>query len=163
MIPFGITSATTDHGGFIIATQQQVIVNGMAFLRAGDGFLCPKCKVWSTLLMNNQNIIMFDKPVAFAGGKFTCGATLLPNQSLVGGEQQGSENSSFSQEMIQKIYDEQFVLKDTVGNIMANFAYTVKMPSGELLHCMTDSEGKTLRHVTDGAQNLEIHKGHLEK
>jgi uncharacterized Zn-binding protein involved in type VI secretion len=94
MIPFGITSATTDHGGSIIATQQQAIANGMAFLRAGDGLMCPKCKVWSTLIMSNQNIIMFGKPVSFVGDKFTCGAILMPNQSLVGGQSLSSSSSA---------------------------------------------------------------------
>lgn len=163
MIPFGMMTATTDHGGTVMATQQQAIANGMAFLRAGDGFVCPKCKVWSTLIMSNQNIIMFGKPVAFAGDKFTCGATLMPSQSLVGGDKQSGGSAHSSQATTPQIYDHQFILKDTAGNVMANFAYTMQLPSGEIMHCMTDSAGKTLRHVTDGAQNLEIHAGHLEK
>ncbi len=163
MIPFGMMTATTDHGGTVMATQQQAIANGMAFLRAGDGFVCPKCKVWSTLIMSNQSIIMFGKPVAFAGDMFTCGATLMPNQRLVGGDKQAGGNTSSSKAATQQIYDHQFVLKDTAGNVMANFAYTMKLPSGEIVHCVTDSAGKTQRHVTDGAQELKIHVGHLEK
>lgn len=156
-------TATTDHGGTVMATQQQAVMNGMAFLRAGDGFVCPKCKVWSTLVLSNQNIVMFGKPVAFAGDKFTCGATLMPNQSLVGGDKQGGGNAHSNQATIPPIYDHQFILKDTAGNVMANFAYTMQLPSGEIMHCMTDSAGKTLRHVTDNAQELKIHAGHLEK
>lgn len=126
MIPFGLMTATTDHGGNVMATQQQVVANGKAFLRAGDGFVCPKCKVWSTLIISNQNIVMFGKPVAFAGDKFTCGATLMPNQSLVGWDKQGGGSARSSKGATPQIYDHQFVLKDTAGNVMANFAYTMK-------------------------------------
>lgn len=159
MIPFGITTATTDHGGSIMATQQQAIVNGMAFLRAGDGFMCPKCKVWSTLLMNHQNIIMFDKPVAFAGDKFTCGATLLPNQSLAGGDtRQSSSNVKF---VVSKQYDQKFSLKDGNGNPLINTPYSACFPDGLVIHGVTDDLGHTDRHSVGGVDNIDIHIGHI--
>ncbi len=163
MIPFGIIAATTDHGGTVMATQQQAIANGMAFLRAGDGFVCPKCKVWSTLVMNNQNIIMFGKPVAFVGDKFTCGATLMPNQSLVGGQESAStfSNSSSQSQTTNSKYNQQFIIKDRYGHPLKNSPYTIKLPSGELIHSSTDSAGKTARHATNGVQKIEVHQGHI--
>jgi uncharacterized Zn-binding protein involved in type VI secretion len=152
MIPFGIMTATTDHGGTVMATQQQAIANGMAFLRAGDGFVCPKCKVWSTLIMSNQNIIMFGKPVAFAGDKFTCGATLMPNQSLVGGDKQGGGSASSSKNrsaidknnaianpshMANHNFDRKFRLLDQdTHEPRANVSY-------ELIHGSKTIQGKT--------------------
>lgn len=166
MIPFGIMTATTDHGGIVMATQQQVVANGMAFLRAGDGFVCPKCRVWSTLVISNQNIIMFGKPVAFAGDKFTCGATLMPNQSLVGGDKGQSScdvsTTSNNKNVVPEQYDHQFLLKDRYGHPLTNTSYTMKSPSGDLIHSETDNSGKTRRYKTNSAQNIEIHKGHIQ-
>ena len=47
---FGIHGSTTDHGGVVISTQSRSSQMGNLFLRAGDGFACPKCKTWSTLI-----------------------------------------------------------------------------------------------------------------
>ena len=41
---FGIHGSTTDHGGVVISTQSRSSQMGNLFLRAGDGFACPKCK-----------------------------------------------------------------------------------------------------------------------
>ena len=77
---FGIHGSTTDHGGMVISTQARSSQMGNLFLRAGDGFACPKCKIWSTLIQSNSHIIFDGKPVAYVGDKFTCGATLMPKQ-----------------------------------------------------------------------------------
>lgn len=95
MKAFGINGSTTNHGGVVIASQQMAVEEGISFLRAGDGFACPKCKCWSTLISSNSFIIIDGKPVAFVGDKFTCGAILLQKQSLVVGDNgAGSANSS---------------------------------------------------------------------
>lgn len=145
MIPFGMMTATTDHGGTVMATQQQAVVNGIAFLRAGDGFVCPKCKVWSTLVISNQNIIMFGKPVAFAGDKFTCGATLMPSQSLVGGdkEQSSASQSLDKQSQQDSSYDEHFILHDqATGEAITGFAYGIETALG-VHHDKVCDNGKT--------------------
>lgn len=38
MRAFGVHGSTTNHGGFVQATQQRSSFNGQLFLRAGDGF-----------------------------------------------------------------------------------------------------------------------------
>ena len=86
---FGIHGSTTDHGGVVISTQSRSSQMGNLFLRAGDGFACPKCKCWSTLIKSNDHVIFDGKAVAYMGDKFTCGATLLPKQMLVVGESGG--------------------------------------------------------------------------
>lgn len=59
-------------------------------------------------------------------------------------------------------YDQQFTLTDATGKAIANTWYTVRMPSGDLLHGVTDSSGKTARYKTDAAQRLALYLGHRE-
>lgn len=59
-------------------------------------------------------------------------------------------------------YDEQFTLRDARGNALADTYYTVRMPNDGLIHCTTDSTGRTARHVTEGAQKIVIYLGHRE-
>ncbi|WP_322028451.1 PAAR domain-containing protein [Paraburkholderia sp. J76] len=59
-------------------------------------------------------------------------------------------------------HDEQFTLTDVRGNALADTYYTVRMPDGVLIHCTTDSTGRTARHVTEGAQKIAIYLGHRE-
>lgn len=172
MTPFGMMTATTDHGGSVMATQQQAAVNGMAFLRAGDGFVCPKCKVWSTLIMSNQNIVMLGKPVAFAGDKFTCGATLMPSKSLVGGDKQGggSAGSSKNRSTTDKNkavakpshianhnFDRRFRLldQDTLEPL-ANINYEL-MHGSKTIKGKTDNDGFTEVISDETASKVEIH------
>jgi len=46
--------------------------------------------------------------------------------------------------------------------VLANIYYTISLPSGELRHGTTDSEGRTARYQTNGAQNITIHLGHKQ-
>lgn len=87
---FAIHNAPTDHGGLIPATQFRDSQMGNAFVRAGDGHLCPKCKVWSTIIKSHDHVIIDGKPVAYVGDKLTCGATIQPQQSHVVGDSGGS-------------------------------------------------------------------------
>ncbi|CAB3802038.1 hypothetical protein LMG28614_05531 [Paraburkholderia ultramafica] len=59
-------------------------------------------------------------------------------------------------------YDEQFTLTDAAGNALSNTYYTVRMPSGELVHGVTDPSGKTARYETDDAHRLALYIGHRE-
>ncbi|SIT43996.1 hypothetical protein BN2475_460004 [Paraburkholderia ribeironis] len=51
----------------------------------------------------------------------------------------------------QATYDEQFTLTDAAGKALRDTYYTVRLPSGELIHGITDAQGRTSRHTTDGA------------
>lgn len=94
---FGIHGSTTSHGGTVLSTQSQSSQMGNLFLRAGDGFACPKCKTWSTLIKSNDHVIFDGKAVAYVGDKFTCGATLMPKQvHVVGTSGSGSASSLVS-------------------------------------------------------------------
>ena len=89
---FAIHNAPTDHGGLIPATQFRDSQMGNAFVRAGDGHFCPKCKCWSTVIKSHDHVIIDGKPVAYVGDKLTCGARIQPQQShVVGDSGVGSE------------------------------------------------------------------------
>jgi hypothetical protein len=61
------------------------------------------------------------------------------------------------------IYDEQFTLTDASGNALADIWYTMRMPSGELRHGITDSNGQTGRFETKGSQSIRIYLGHRQE
>jgi len=61
-----------------------------------------------------------------------------------------------------KPYDEQFRLSDAKGSPLANTYYTARLPSGELVHGVTDSHGRTERYETEGARSIQIYLGHKE-
>lgn len=60
-------------------------------------------------------------------------------------------------------YEEQFALLDAAGSMLTETYYTVSLPSGERVHGVTDSRGRTGRYQTDGAQNVQIHLGHVRE
>ena len=80
---FAIHNAPTDHGGLIPATQFRDSQMGNAFVRAGDGHFCPKCKCWSTVIKSHDHVIIDGKPVAYVGDKLTCGARRFNLNSLM--------------------------------------------------------------------------------
>jgi type VI secretion system secreted protein VgrG len=59
-------------------------------------------------------------------------------------------------------HDEQFILKDGTGKPLAGMAYTAKLPSNQIVHGVTDEDGKTERFETDNAQKIDIHIGHID-
>lgn len=99
---FAIHKAPTDHGGVIESTLLTMFQEDNAFIRAGDGHYCPKCKCWSTVVKSHDHMIMFGQPVAYAGDKLTCGAKILPQQThMVGKSHSGNQNSEHNNEVIQ--------------------------------------------------------------
>lgn len=118
---FGIHGSTTDHGGIVISTQSTSSQMGSLFLRAGDGFACPKCKIWSTLIKSNDHVVFDGKPVAYVGDKFTCGATLMPKQMhVVGDSGSRSESTPFNQ-LQNKMYGKEFMQQSTKKEIKEIF------------------------------------------
>ena len=89
----------------------------------------------------------------------------LPNKASVLTPHPGSGAAASSMEDHRQDefnYDEQFQLKDEDDVILAAMPYTVKLPSGQLVHGVTDDEGHTGRYRTEEAQYIEICLGHIE-
>jgi hypothetical protein len=59
-------------------------------------------------------------------------------------------------------YDEKFTLRDARGRALANSFYTVRLPTGELVHGVTDGGGNTARYATGGAYRIAVYLGHRE-
>ncbi|HEY2024447.1 hypothetical protein [Paraburkholderia sp.] len=62
-----------------------------------------------------------------------------------------------------RIHDEQYTLKDADGRVMRDTYYTVRLPSGALVHGITDKLGRTKRYRTSGAQSIYIYLGHTQE
>lgn len=164
---FGIHGSTTDHGGTVISTQSRSSQMGNLFLRAGDGFACPKCKVWSTLIKSNDHVIFDGKAVAYVGDKFTCGATLLPKQDHVVGDSGGGssklsvsnfqatsqQNNNFMDDVIKK---NAIVLKDL--NIAPFIPLSAPKPDGLASNVYFIFSGSIINGIFE-AIVLEIKKG----
>ncbi|CAG67034.1 MULTISPECIES: PAAR domain-containing protein [Acinetobacter] len=151
---FAIHNAPTNHGGIIPSTQVRGSQQGNLFVRAGDGHFCPKCKCWSTVIKSHDHVIMDGKPVAYAGDKLTCGATIQPQQSHVVGDSGSYYNGStnFSQNLLDSqkgIFDEQIQVEvnNSFSDLFLGLAYRLKV-DGNVIEGTLDSNGKTLRFET---------------
>ena len=125
---FAIHNAPTDHGGLIPATQFRDSQMGNAFVRAGDGHFCPKCKCWSTVIKSHDHVIIDGKPVAYVGDKLTCGARIQPQQSHVVGDSgsyYGNSSSSnsknnFIESSVKKDFNLKFQVNNNLGQPVKN-------------------------------------------
>lgn len=61
---------------------------------------------------------------------------------------------------VREAFDEQFLLRDSRGNPLKDIHYTIRLPSGELRHGITDAHGCTGRYQTGGKQKVSVHLGH---
>ncbi|USA52867.1 PAAR domain-containing protein [Acinetobacter sp. C32I] len=158
MRAFGVHGSTTNHGGFVQATQQRSSFNGQLFLRAGDGFFCPRCKCWSTLLKSNDHVIFDGIAVAFVGDLFSCSASLQPKQSHVIGDAGGAPcPSAFRAESSQR-YSGQFqLINEDDQQPLANVKYVIELASGEKIQGTTDASGHTHKlNDTEQAEGISI-------
>lgn len=172
-IGFGINGSTTDHGGLVTSTQSRSSQNNNLFLRAGDGFLCPKCRCWSTLIKSNDLVIFEGKAVAYVGDKFTCGATLLPKQSHVVGDAGGggSQLIPLSNSLINddsNLVDQSLYSKITLRSVVSGkfvplgvVSFDGKPSKSELVFTFTIKKGKFDKIILEVEQNgnyIEVQK-----
>lgn len=146
---FGIHGSTTSHGGTVLSTQSRSSQMGNLFLRAGDGFACPKCKTWSTLIKSNDHVIFDGRAVAYVGDKFTCGATLMPKQVHVVGENGGAISGSNIANNLSTFthktsnYAHKFQIIDDLDNSpLSNVLYEIITPTKKI-EGITDEHGYT--------------------
>ncbi|WP_254433809.1 PAAR domain-containing protein [Acinetobacter sp. Marseille-Q1618] len=162
MKPIGIDGSTTSHGGVVSATQSTSGTNGKAWLRAGDGFTCPKCNTWSVLIQSNSFVNVHGKYVALVGDKFTCGATLeaMQSQSFV---ENNTNTSQINQINISNFlanpehkYGQRFLLRDELTKEpLASICYEVITQQG-VVHGHTDEFGYTELITSKFEEEVEI-------
>jgi uncharacterized Zn-binding protein involved in type VI secretion len=156
MKPFGVSGATTTHGGIVKATNEFNSTDGKHHLREGDGFMCPKCKVWSTLIKSNEFITFFGKKVAFVGDRFTCGAELLG----VGGQTRSKGDNNYKPALMLNpmeigqsnfldtndsgFFSGMYQLVDEItGEPLKSVQYKITYDDGSVVEGTTNEEGET--------------------
>lgn len=139
---FAIHNAPTDHGGIIPATQMKDAQMGNAFVRAGDGHYCPKCKCWSTVQPSHNHITFDGKPVAYVNDLLSCGAKILEQQTHVVGDSQGNNQASESSTHVK--HTAQFKCADKHTNEpIKNKNYVLTLENGQKIYGKTDANGLT--------------------
>ncbi len=58
-------------------------------------------------------------------------------------------------------FDEQFLLQDSNGKPLAGVYFSVKLPTGKIVHGTTSSGGLTERYQTEGVAHIEVYLGHI--
>ena len=162
---FAIHNAPTDHGGLIPATQFRDSQMGNAFVRAGDGHFCPKCKCWSTVIKSHDHVIIDGKPVAYVGDKLTCGARIQPQQSHVVGDSgsyYGNSSSSnsknnFIESSVKKDFNLKFQVNNNLGQPVKNAKYMLIDEDGEVVFGTTSSDGYTSDLYSDEEKKFSVH------
>ena len=175
----------TSHGGTVLEGSPTDICMGKPIAYIGHKVQCPQCKGTYPIVEGVMTTTIFGKGVALAGMKTACGAVLVASQFTDTVERSSGASGAAGASSAApaaaaaaataavaavkaaadpaapaKVFDEQFVLVDDNKRALYETPYTVKLPSGELFHGITDLEGRTERFVTDGAQALEIEIGH---
>lgn len=147
---FAIHNAITDHGGIIPSTQARTSQMGNLFVRAGDGHMCPKCRCWSVVIKSHDHIIMDGKPVAYAGDKLSCGATIQPQQSHVVGDSGSPYSNKANQSSpIHEKFDEQLkiIFSEEIPDIFKYIDCRVKV-GDKFQEGKLDLNGTTTRFYT---------------
>ena len=136
---------------------------GNLFVRAGDGHYCPKCKCWSEVIKSHDHVIMDGKAVAYVDDLLTCGAKILPQQSHVVGDSQGSNysggaNSSSYLAQGLTLYSGQYQLVNNSNNQpYSNVKYIVTYADGRTVEGVTDSNGMTEKlESTENSEDIKI-------
>ena len=132
-------------------------------MRAGDGHYCPKCKCWSEVIKSHDHVIMDGKAVAYVDDLLTCGAKILPQQSHVVGDSQGSNysggaNSSSYLAQGLTLYSGQYQLVNNSNNQpYSNVKYIVTYADGRTVEGVTDSNGMTEKlESTENSEDIKI-------
>lgn len=164
MKAFAIDGDTTSHGGIIHATQTSQTHHGKPFLREGDGFYCPKCNIWSTIVPSNNFIKLLDKYIAFEGDMLTCGAIIVGSQTTARGanvgfqvfQQSPTNSGGILMGAIQANYGKRVQIIDEITQEpMINVAYEVIMKNRTITG-LTDAYGFTQPILSDEAESVSL-------
>ena len=80
MQPFIVQGDKTSHGGTVLGGSPFSDCGGKPIARMGDMVSCPMCKGVFPIAEGDQSNVIDGAPVAYAGGKVACGATLISSQ-----------------------------------------------------------------------------------
>ncbi|WP_322061474.1 PAAR domain-containing protein [Paraburkholderia sp. J63] len=161
-------SDRTSTGGEVIGRSGMYDERGKMYARKGNKATCGKCKgVWE-ICGTADDWLDDGYPMVKDGDHVLCpcgenfvfawgGSNALFTESV--GETQTTAPAPTRRVAT---YDEQFTLTDAKGTPLTDTYYTARMPSGELRHGATDSQGHAERYATEGARSIRIYLGHRE-
>ena len=78
----GLWGDHTTHGGFLLATEKKVFIDGHPVVKEGDPVLCPIHGLSKVSRDESSGVFIGDKTVSFEGGKAECGAKILSGDTL---------------------------------------------------------------------------------
>jgi hypothetical protein len=154
----------TSTGGRVMGGSSDFYAeDGRPFALDGDKATCGNCKgLWPILgsahdwMDEGRSMVKDLDPVHCPCGKNRVFASAnSPFDYSTGDTSEPAQSGTPIQ-----TYDQQFTLKDADDNALADTYYTARLPSGELVHGTTDSQGRTARYRTDGVQSIHIYIGH---
>lgn len=161
----------TTTGGKVVAFDGTIRDNSKVIARHGNQATCGNCKgLWNivgtgegmseggrvAVIQGNKVLCPCGKNRVIAGPDVGC---FLHIETKAANTAAGSAARAFSET---GQYDEQFTLHDAIGRTLRDTYYTLRLPSGSVVHGVTDHMGRTGRHATEGAQRLRVYLGHRE-
>ncbi|QBQ99054.1 PAAR domain-containing protein [Paraburkholderia pallida] len=163
-------------GGVVIEGMERSTHLGRPLTYIDAKVLCPVCNTtgvigWkgphrSATMMGRQQalegdvcICMCDPPPIMLASQDTAWHEFAAHEMEGAGYGTGTARET-PKNSVPTTYDELFELSDGKGQPLREVYYTVRLSNGELIHGVTDSQGRTMRHTTEGAHTTRIYLGH---
>ncbi|RKT26453.1 putative Zn-binding protein involved in type VI secretion [Paraburkholderia sp. RAU2J] len=174
---FIVLGDKTTAGGVVIQGEESCTNHGKPLAYHGAQVYCHACKTTGYIcnIPPYRPMVLRGKQVALENDICLCKCEPPPrliasqntsSMSFDSGELAAMGYTSNGTRILQAaadaLYDEQFTLTDSVGTPLPNTYYTIIRP-GDVLHGTTDSQGRTARYQTNGAQHISIHLGHRQE
>lgn len=165
----------TTTRGFVTALSSTMFDEGKHVALHGDEATCGNCKgvfkivgTGDGVSENNRNAVVHGDKVlcpcgknrVIAGGDAGCRMTRDSGRTSAAGS--AVPAGALAAQSGAARHDEQFTLHDANDGVLYDTYYTVRLPSGSLVHGVTDSLGRTKRYTTEGSQRLRVYLGHRE-
>lgn len=153
-------------GGVVFAYSDFFNEEGKAYARKENKATCGNCKGAWPIYGTAGDWMDGGEPYVKDGDRVLCpcGRNIVfaaGSSNAFYSESKGEATATPTPQAL--IYDQQFMLRDSNGRPLSDTYYTVRLPSGELVHGITDNWGRTSRHETTSAQNVRIYLGHKQE
>jgi len=162
----------TTTGGKVHAMHDDMKDDGKAIALNGERATCGNCKGTWPIIGTGYEMRNRGQPVVLHGDRVLCpcGKNRVISMSETcfyqrpPGEDQAATNATAPARASPQYgqYDEQFIFHDANGRVLRDTYYTLRLPSGSLVHGVTDHMGRIERHATEVAQTLRVYLAHRE-
>ncbi|WP_325780674.1 PAAR domain-containing protein [Acinetobacter vivianii] len=154
----------TDHGGIVQESDNTYLINGIPVHLEGMKHFCPKCQIMVSTQSSSKGFLMSsNRTIIMAGDKATCGATYLPNQSLVvrdagvgSSTHSSSVLSNFLNTSSPQVFDEQVAAEFSFAEGMP---YLIETTEGKIYQGTIGSDGRLPRIETEGHASYKLYLG----